>query len=544
VADIPTTSTPRSQPAKPPPGVGVATGKGTMPKTLVHENVVTTPPHDNMELKSRTVVAQGKPTIEYAVSRMREIAAGMIKALPPYIDDVTRDFGAAVRRMMLSTVDVLRMGATADGFPLDVPKGLEDSEKEYAQEIRDFCEWNLENVEPSFDDVLWELSACVYLGHKVAEKVYRLGQYRDDPTPKLILSQIKTKPQGSLSFVVDDKNNTLGFLPALHGQYTAPTFVQPADDGTIANLLPREKFVVATHDPENGDPRGRSRLRRAYTEWYMKQQLKPEYLQFLATQAVPSYWGTLPEDARGVDELDENDEPTGETIDPMTRLEEGLEAIRNGGTIAMSFGGAVGVLQVESEGDVFTNAFSHLDKQIAKGVTGQILATEEASYDTRGGSKTHQDTLGMPVMRITSLLANVIHDDILYWIVLYNYGEEAAQRYTPVVQSAAVEQQDLGATAHAYVEMQNAGLVEPEQRPAIWEATKLPPVDPKILQQREDEKKAAADEALKRLAGGQGDGGVGGQDGGQGGQGGKQPPKPPQPPQPGQPPAGGQSQEK
>jgi hypothetical protein len=399
------------------------------------------------------------------------------------------------------------MAALYNGFQLAVHKDVVDADKEEAQKITDFCQWNLDNLATPFEQVLYELSAGVYLGHKVGEQVYRIDDRGEGDGPQLVLDDIHPKPYNATAFVVDDKNNELGLIPTIPGKYTVSnSFLPVGPDGQIEGLVPRSKFVVFTNEAKDRDPRGTSVLRNVYTEWWMKQQMKPEYLQFLATQAVPSVIGELPEDAQPVDELDSTGAPTGVRLDPADQMNTALEGIRNGGTLVHPHGGRAYILQtVVNDGTVFVTAFDFFNGQIAKGVTKQTLATEEAKHMARAASVTHQDVLAMPVNRITQNMAQTIRADILKPLVLYNYGEDAARRFTPDVQSAEVDQQDFATAAHGFAELLGAEALDKEnydQMSWMLETIGAPPLDADVFNQKLMEKKARADAMTAQLTGG------------------------------------------
>lgn len=449
-----------------------------------------------------TLRSKAKPGSEYISSHPRDISQGMVRALPKYIDLATQHFGVDLYEQMMldpqvsSAVDILRMSALYNKFRLSVHHNVPSEDQEAAQTIVDFCQYNLDNLATPFEQVLYALSQGVYLGSKVAEMVYRVDVVDEQVGPQLFLDDIRPKPANATLFVVDDKNNLLGLLSTVNRLYAEGTFLPLDSDGQIEGLIPRSKFVIYINDPHDNDPRGTSVLRAVYTEWWMKVQLKPEYLQFLATMAVPSIKGELPENAQRIQELDALGNPTGNFIDPAVQMQQALDAVRNGGTIVYPNTASVDLLQngAINDGNVFVSAFDMFDRHITKGVTKQTLATEQGVHMARAASVTHQDVLAMPVARITTNMSNTIRNDILKPLVLYNFGEDAARRLVPEVQSGQVDQQDFGVAAAGFAQLQTAGLIEPEQRQHVWEALGMPPVDQDVLAAR------AAEEAARQQA--------------------------------------------
>lgn len=420
------------------------------------------------------IEARAELTREYAYSTGRDITSAIIRALPQYISDLDRVFGSDLWQRMhgdpqtSSTVNILRASAVSKGFRLTIGEDIPEDEQDEAQGYVDFCQAFINDMKTPLSSLMWELSACVYLGYQIAEMVFENVDMGGQSGPRLVPTRIKVKPHNTVAIVTDDRHNILGYLPAKPGQYTSPTYVNVDTEGNIPGLLDPQKFVLVTNDPQHNDPRGTSAYRQVYDAWWHKRQLLPEYLQFLSTQAIPSAKGILPEGAKPYT-LD------GVTVDPMDDLIAGLEGIRNGGVIGLPFGADADYLQVQSQGDVFIKAFEFYDKQIAKGITGQILATEEAGYDTLGASQTHQDVLAMPSDRLNSILTDALRNGVLKTVMLLNFGEEKARRFTPSVLSGETEQQDFGGMATALSTLRNAGMLDqPDQIAAAYEKLGLP----------------------------------------------------------------------
>lgn len=417
-----------------------------------------------------------------------------IRALPTSIDDAMDRFGLRIYEDMLldpqtsSVLDLIRMGATRDGITLSVPENLDEADQPTAEQVLAFCQHVLDNLETPPKDILYALTEALAFGHKIAEHVFELELVPSLGREMIVLKDISPKPASAVRIVVNDKNKTLGYLPVQPNStsYGVQSFL-PNEQGVvkIEGLLPPEKCINFINKPKDNDPRGQSMLRAVYTVWWMKQQMLPEYMAFLQTQAVPSYYGILPENAAKW--IDSN----GVEIDPRDALQTALENIRNGGVAVVPFGGKIEILQVLSKGEVFTNFFEWDDKQVAKGITGQVLATEEASYNTLGGSKTQQDTLSMPVDNVTEALCSAFRKQTLRVLVRLNYGEEAV-RLTPHVHAAKVEQQDLGTYADAIAALVNAGVIPEEMFPQIWAELKLDPLPEGEWERRLAEKRAQA----------------------------------------------------
>lgn len=432
----------------------------------------------------------------------------MARTLPRYIDENTRRFGADVyeHEMMLdpqvaSVVDILRLGATSEGTRLAMPENTPEEDKEQAQEIIDFVQEVFDNLRTPYTELLYELTGGIITGHKVAELVWEVRVMKG--VTRLVIADARPKPNKAVRFVVDDKNNLIGYLPVQPGlpAFDMQTFISDGVtgqvDGALAdNLLVPEKCLNFVWDPENNDPRGRSSLRVAYTEWFMKVQLKPEYLAFLHTQAIPSMWGTTPEGAQTVPEYDPvTGVPTGRMLDARAAMRAALEDLSNGAVAVGPFGSTASYLQVQSKGEAFTQAFGWLDRQIAKGVTKQTLATEQGEHQARAAAQTHQDILALPVHQISDTLCRTIREGMVKPLVLFNFGE-SLMRLCPEVVRATVEQQDFARIATAIAALYKAGYIHESQLEGLDDMLDLPQRDMEAMVQD----KAAQDALQKQRA--------------------------------------------
>lgn len=389
---------------------------------------------------------------------MRGFINRYYRTLPQYIDDTTRDLGADLYERMMndaqvsSCVQLVKLAAIADGYTIrPAIDDRTDPNHQQASVIADYCIHCLENLPKPFNSFLYEMLDAIALGNKRAEKVYEAdgGQ--------LILKDIKAKPRWATSFVVDPFNNLVGLLP-----YEASgRSVDTAND-----VVPREKFCILTFNPTDNDPRGHSILRPAYNSWNFKIQLWPEYLKYLAQFAGPSLVGTLPENAQKRTE-------SGTTITPQEDMGNALEQFKNGSYIVLAHGSELDALNMQGEGASFRNAFDLLDRQIAKAILLQTLATEEGLHQTRAASEVHRGLLDFVVIHARQALEAMIEFDVLYHLVLLNFGPDAARKFTPKAIIGEAKK-DWHRDVEAVSKLMQAGYVDPGQLAALDERLQLP----------------------------------------------------------------------
>ena len=153
------------------------------------------------------------PKTEYVSGGGVSWLAQYLATLPPFIDDVTRDFGDDLYDRMMrdpqiaSSINTIKNGILANGVSLPAvtlpttDKPTTDgmticephADQPLADEIAAFCQRLLDNLDTPLHDVLWNMLDALAYGHKVAEKIYGDGQGED--AGKLVLIKLKVKPR-------------------------------------------------------------------------------------------------------------------------------------------------------------------------------------------------------------------------------------------------------------------------------------------------------------------------------------------------------------
>lgn len=439
------------------------------------------------------------------------------RALPFYIDDTTRDFGEDLYERMLldaqvkSCVGLLKKSILSGGLSISAPESLDDTgypqTDPKAQEIAQFCNRQMERLErPFVTETLNDMLDALALGNKVAEMVYEQPKTGPD-AGQLCLKAVKVKPRSSTAFVVDAYQNLIGLIALIPGVspsvLSSSLLVGKLTD--VPNLLPRRKFAILTWEPQNGDPRGVSILRSAYNPWWLKQQTWPEYLKYLAQFGSPSLIGYTAEGAQvdtlknadGSVYLDANNLPT--YITPEQTLATSMAEFRNGTYLALPFSSQVAPLQVQGEGGAFLSAVDLFDRQMAKAILYQTLATEQAQHQARAASETHQDMLGIVVQYGKTVVEEMILNDILKPLIEYNFGEEGLE-FLPNVDLGNTESQDFATKATAIASLQTAGYLTESQKPGIDADLGLHVRSPQEVQAAQDRIDNPPDLAIKAAA--------------------------------------------
>jgi hypothetical protein len=431
-----------------------------------------------------------------------------LRALPHPIDDITRDFGQDIYRRMLldpqmrSSTAYLRMAALERNLEIGAAKKPDDPKFKAADKVAQFVRSNLDELRTPLHQVLYELTEGISHGHKLAEQIYQLKTLDTAEGSKLCLVDVKPKDQKATAFVVDAYFNWIGVLyvdPAGGTRISPGSAIVVDSDGRVTGMLDPRKFVNAAWMIENGDPRGTSHLRSAYTAWWLKQQTLPAYNKYLATSAEPNTIGILPPNAK--DRVTEDPE-TGEELEVISAADDMgtvIEGMRNGSYAVIENGGDVKKLQVFGEGQVFITALDFENREIVQAVLFQTLATLEGKHQARAASQTHQDVLGLLVQFIRTWLETAILRQMIKPLVEYNFGQ-AGLGLLPTVSLGDVDQQDFNTFALGIAALAKAGVIHPTVYDKICEMLKLPkPSEEEIAAY--EQKQAERAKAMQRQKG-------------------------------------------
>jgi hypothetical protein len=388
-----------------------------------------------------------------------------------------------------------------------------------SEEVREFVERNLtQRLNQPFRQICYDLLEGMAHGHKVAELVYEYADdsAQDEDKGKVCLKAIKVKPQRATAFVVDAYYNVVALIGLLPGQGPSamvtqgiigvPTGTSLSAKDTPANLLPREKFAVFTYRPQDADPRGTSILRPAYDPWWCKQQVKKDYLAYMARFASPSLIGYTPEDSVAFPVSDSYANPTldgngvQQYLTPEQIMGTTLATFKNGTYMVLPGGSKVDPLEATGNGEAFEMAFTFYNTEITKGIQYQTLSTNEGQHQSRAASQTHENVKDMVINFAKEALADCINWDVIYNLVRYNYGEDVARRLAPQVDFSDGAAQDFAQDAAAIAALQTSGYLHISQYQGIDSKLGLPARDlEQQLADMEADKQAQADQQQQTL---------------------------------------------
>ncbi|MEN6583041.1 MAG: hypothetical protein ABFD54_11375 [Armatimonadota bacterium] len=424
-----------------------------------------------------------------------------LRSLPQYVDDVERDFGHDIYERMLHdaavgssvgqiTISVLSGGVRFLSRVQAPPVYRDDPEAQAkytrAEDVRLTIENTCNHLQQPLEDILEDMLEALPYGHAVAEQIY------ETRNNKLVLTKLRVKPRNAYAFVVDQFMDIKGLIASKSTNAGMPSLV-------TSDVIPREKFFVFTFASSKGDPRGHSILRRAYNPWYLKQQVWPQYLKYLAQFGTPSLIGILPPDAADAELVDANgnvvvDSETGVpvTLGAADTMLSKLIQISNGTAGVFENGSTVNPIEVAGDGSAYTKGIDLFDRQITRAIMLAVRAAMESEHSSKADSETAQDTVGDYVQYIRRKLEVAFYRDVIVPFVRYNYGDEVADSdLCPYLSLSDVAKEDV-------VEVGNMIANIARSRPDMIHTSQLPGIDAKLGLPERDFETQMDEEAEKR----------------------------------------------
>lgn len=397
--------------------------------------------------------------------------ATALSSLPHPIDDITLEFGDNLYDRMLndaqlaSLVNVFKTGVLEDGVTFAPALAEDDPDHAAAAELAAWCTWVFEHLTTPLDEVLWDMGDAIAYGNRVAELVYETKPGPDGALQELLV-KVSCKPRRMTAFVVDAYNNLVGLIGQIPGQ---TFFVQTGmivDPETQPGWIDREKFAVLTFRGKDSDPRGTSICRAAYDAWYVKQQIKVQYLMYLAQFANPFLIGYTAEDADDEPTIDPLTGDIVSTDSPETIMARTLSTAANSRALAFPNSAKVDMHEVKGAGEAHLHGIDLQNREMAKAITSQTLATEDSKHQAKASSNTHQDVLDTIIRQTKRVVERMIARDMLTTLITINFGEKALQ-LMPKPTLGRAEQHDFPMLATAIAALYTSGFLHPSQLPSI-----------------------------------------------------------------------------
>ncbi len=448
-----------------------------------------------------------------ANARFLTFIGQITQALPKYVDDAQRDFGLDIYDRMRrdpaisSALRTIKIKVVSEGVRI-VP-GLkqpsqfgrtpeEQASYDKATEIAQFVDSCLSNLQAPLTRIIKQMLNCMAYGYQVAEQVYEIRG------SELRLTKLKVKPRPAYSFVVDNVMNLIGLAAVKPGQEATTSGLSLIKPGEV---IPREKFLVMSFEPDDDDPRGTSLLRAVYNVWFLSQHVFPEWFKFLKQFATPSVAGTLPEDAGEVELIDATgtvqDDGSGNPtyVRPEDAMVMKLVNWLNGSAIALPHGAEVDILESKGDGAAYTAALDYFDRAKVSAILLAARAVMEAKNGSRADSETAQDVLNDFTQDLRGEVEEAFNRDVIRPLVLYNFGAEAAATMCPKLNLSDTPREDRAEIINGVANLQRSGYLHSSQFAELDAQLGLPERDMDAMQAEMDADRQAEEDRRQMLAG-------------------------------------------
>jgi hypothetical protein len=426
-----------------------------------------------------------------------------VRTLPPWPDDVERDFPGIYRRMadtdtqVSSSIDILVLLTVSQQVEIG-PGADKDDAVGYpiAQKIAAFISANIRRLGVSMQELLYEMEEGAKVeGHKFAEIVYEMATLDPADGPQLCLKAIKPKPKSAYRVVVDEFNNPLGLLPIKPNvgitQFVAPTIKDIKD-----KLVPWSKFLKRINSPRNNDPRGTSELRDVYHIWWMGVQNWTLMLAGMTQFATPSV-ALKDAPAGSVTWANEKGDILTNAADITAEGIKIAKAYRSGSAIYLANGQELEIYQANNAVQACMDFRKLVNLEIAKAITNQTLATDQSEYQPKASSSVHQDILSLKPRHNKFQIAFMLESQLFAPLVAFNFGEEML-RYNARALIGQTQQWNLAAVGQMFAQWAANDLISPSMKIGIRAGLEIPAATAEEDQRDHDFWMAQHDPALAK----------------------------------------------
>jgi hypothetical protein len=436
-----------------------------------------------------------------------------------YLDSVTGQFGVTIYQEMLKDEDVWaayetrKLSVISEGMRVQPAAGADKKNPDDIKNVyAKFVERSLAGCENDLTDVSYDLLDALSTGSKIAEQVFKFGTGQD--AGRLVHDTIQCKQQRLYSYVYNRRGQILGVTAPIYTDNYQKQLLEEFKTGELKNywqwVVPREKLIHYVNDPKDGSFIGTPCLKAAYTMWFLKTKLVPEYFKYLSLFATPSVVGTLPtlqDDPTGLNPLENILDPTATQVNSSTATEQDSKAKvllnellkwRNAYALVVKGGTKIDFFKADGDGSAFRNALDYFGRQITQAILGSAQATVEAKHESRSAKEVAQDVVGLRVANDRRRLSNCLTRDVAHTVIRMNFGDEAVQ-HAPSIVLTRLEQQDRTEAIKTYGMAYAQGFLKDVQLPDLYDETGLPALPEGYLEEQQFNAEQAAKERAKLI---------------------------------------------
>ena len=292
--------------------------------------------------------------------------------------------------MVKSSLSLKKFATLAPNFKI-VPA----SSQERDEEIADFVNYCIEQMEGSMNDALMQIMSALDFGYSVTEINYQLFEGGKYPQ-KIGLKNLKTKKPHFYEFLVDKFSN-------LRKRGICYTY-----EG-LEQKLPTNKFLIFSYNKEFGNHYGQSDLRSAYRAFWSKDTIIKFWNIYLERFANPTVLGKY------------------RNNDPNTTVN--LRKILDNLTAKTSITHRIDEFDISflepsrSSTDDFKTAINYYDKSIARSILIPDRLVAEGQFGAYSQAKVHFDVFLYVLGKLRQDIEEIVmNEQLIKRLVQINYG--------------------------------------------------------------------------------------------------------------------------
>lgn len=297
--------------------------------------------------------------------------------------------------------------------------------------VAEFIRWTLANMKGSVLDSLYAVMDALALGVSITEINYKLLD--SGPYAGMIgLASLKSKNPEIFFFEVDSFLNTYALRIA------------------GGALLPPEKFLIYSYQPQYENPLGTSDLRAAYRAWFIKEQILGWWAKFLEKFGMPTVVGTF-------------DPKAGYGVDQQRQFLSTVQQVHNESALVHPSDMEIKLLEAQRALDGgFDEAISYMDRSIAKSILGETLTADSAAKgSTYGLGQVHMDVLSFYLQKLQrDLEETVMTEQLIARLVALNYGPECP---CPTFRLGKIDDGKLQTAANLISQLVSGAVIQPDE---------------------------------------------------------------------------------
>lgn len=431
----------------------------------------------------------------------------VMQVSPLFIDDATQAFGYDVYERMLKDDDVgpafetRKLQACSEGARVQPAMGADKKNPKDQKNIyAAFMERCIQGMEVDITDVGLELMDAKALGSKIAEQSFDFGTGED--AGRIVPTGVYVRDSKFFSFLIDKKQKLAGLVPITFLNADQLQTLKDSNTldmktvGIMTAIVPRFKVIHFVNDPKDSSVLGTSILRAAYTPWFIKTQLLPEFFKYLKQFASPSVVGTLPlpsEDPLAMSPTEATLNDAGAVVQDQKAniLLKALLNWQNAYALVVKGGTKIDLIKSDGNGEAYRHALDYFGRQIAQVILGTSQTSKEAQHESKSSKGVAQDVVGLRVANDRRRLSNCLTRDFCHNLIRLNFGE-AAVKDAPLIVFTSVEAHDrmeaIDKVSAAYAK----GFIQDEQLDDLYDELGLPPMPEGWLQEKKDAEDQAA----------------------------------------------------